>query len=91
LRERLEHLQALAREHLGDGTPPPATPEEIHSLMVLGYADAMCQLGWRYETGDGAVRNADEAKRYYAKSARLGNDYAKAKLEPPTESPPPPG
>ena len=79
-----KRLGAIVREHLSDGPAPPSTAAvqpPLHSLMVLGYADAMCQLGWRYETGHGGTdRNPDEARRCYVKSAHLGNDYAQAKL-----------
>jgi hypothetical protein len=80
-----QRLGALVREHLIDSAPPTPSPSDVqqplHSLMILGYADAMCQLGWRYETGHGGtIRNDDEARRCYAKSAHLGNDYAQGKL-----------
>jgi hypothetical protein len=76
-----QRLNAFVREHVGE-PPPPSAVQPLHSLMVLGYADAMCQLGWRYETGHGGTtRNADEARRCYVKSAHLGNDYAQGKLE----------
>ena|SRR5438132_6041267 len=79
LRERMEQVQALLCEHLGTGTPPPSL-EHVHSLTLLGYANAMLQLGWRYEHGRGVARNDDEADRYYTKSARLGSVYARARL-----------
>jgi hypothetical protein len=75
-----ERLNAFVREHVGE-SPPASDVQPLHSLMILGYADAMCQLGWRYETGHGGTtRNADEARRCYAKSAHLGNDYAQGKM-----------
>jgi hypothetical protein len=75
-----QRLNAFVREQVGE-PPPPSAVQPLHSLMILGYADAMCHLGWRYETGHGGtIRNADEARRCYAKSAHLGNDYAQGKL-----------
>ena len=59
-----------------------------HSLMLLGYANAMYKLGFRYETGAGAARNPREAVRCYSKSARLGNPWALARLAPREVHPP---
>ena len=63
---------------------------DTHSL-ILGYANAMFRLGWRYENGYGASRNTEEAVRCYFKAAKLGNDSALARLTPPElqETPPP--
>src|SRR5256885_4903719 len=55
---------------------------ENHSLMLMGYANAMYNLGCRYEMGRGTARNADEAIRCYYKAAKLGNPYALARLAP---------
>ena len=60
--------------------PPPPAPEFFHSIMVVGYARAMNQLGCRYETGHGVARNSDEALRCYCKAARLGNSEARLRL-----------
>jgi TPR repeat protein len=82
LRERMDKLRAIVREHIGDedASPDQLALEEIHSLMLLGYANAMLHLGWRYENGSGVARNPAEAVRCYSKSARLGNPYARAWL-----------
>jgi hypothetical protein len=55
--------------------PPPA-PEHFHSMMIVGYAKAMTQLGTRYELS----HNTDEALRCYCKAARLGNSEARTRL-----------
>jgi TPR repeat protein len=55
---------------------------DIHSEMLLGYANAMYRLGWRYETGLGTGRNVEEAIRCYFKAAKLGNPAALARLAP---------
>src|SRR5436190_10541053 len=55
---------------------------DSHSLMLLGYANAMYRLGWRYETGLGMGRNTEEALRCYFKAAKLGNSAALARLAP---------
>jgi hypothetical protein len=46
-------------------------PEVARSLIMLAYANAMLNLGWRYEHGRGAMRNVEEAARCYAKAGRL--------------------
>ncbi len=79
VRQRIEQLQFILREHLGADSPTPSL-DKIHSLMLLGYANAMLQLGARYERGLGVARNNDEADRCYTKSAKLGNVYAQARL-----------
>jgi hypothetical protein len=56
----------------------PATG--AHSLILIGYAAAMTNLGCRYETGFGMPRNEDEAIRCYIKAARLGNSLALERL-----------
>ena len=58
------------------------SPEDCHSLILLGYANAMYRLGWRYEIGNGTARNAEEAVRCYFKAAKLGNAAALARLAP---------
>jgi TPR repeat protein len=45
---------------------------EVRSLIVLAYASALLNLGWRYEHGRGLMRNLAEAGRCYAKAGRLG-------------------
>ncbi len=79
LAERLEHFQFAFCDHTsGDASTQEVA--QLHSLVLLGYANAMLQLGWRYEHGRGVERNAAEAERCYAKSSKLGNIYARAKL-----------
>lgn len=75
LYERIEQIQSLLHGHLAENAQTPSV-EQLHSLMLLGYGNAMLQLGWRYEHGRGVARNAAEAERCYTKSARLGNAYA---------------
>jgi len=60
--------------------PVPPLPEHFHSVMIVGYARAMNQLGTRYEAGSGVARNSDEALRCYCKAARLGNSEARLRL-----------
>jgi TPR repeat protein len=55
---------------------------DIHSAMLLGYANAMYRLGRRYEIGHGTGRNVEEAIRCYFKAAKLGNPAALARLAP---------
>src|SRR5947209_5043439 len=64
------------------GPSDDSAVDESHSLMLMGYANAMYNLGCRYEMGRGTARNADEAIRCYFKAAKLGNPYALARLAP---------
>jgi hypothetical protein len=43
----------------------------VRSLIVLAYASALLNLGWRYEHGRGLWQNLGEAGRCYAKAGRL--------------------
>jgi hypothetical protein len=89
LRERMEQIQSLLHGHLAADSQTPSV-EQLHSLMLLGYGNAMLQLGWRYEHGRGVARNAVEAERCYTKSARLGNAYAQRIVgDPPNVEPVP--
>jgi TPR repeat protein len=82
-------LAALPGETLPpDEVPPPPLAvlaieprqgDDTHAL-ILGYANAMFRLGWRYENGEGTSRNAHEAVRCYFKAAKLGNGSALARL-----------
>ncbi len=56
--------------------------DDVHSLMLLGYANAMYRLGWRYETGLGGGHQPQEALRCYFKAAKLGNIAALTRLAP---------
>jgi TPR repeat protein len=57
----------------------PSESRVTHSL-ILGYANAMFRLGWRYENGHGTPRNCTEAVRCYFKAAKLGNGSALTRL-----------
>jgi hypothetical protein len=58
------------REELGEKLSNE-TPQLASSLIILAYANAMLNLGWRYEHGQGALRNVEEAARCYEKAGRL--------------------
>jgi hypothetical protein len=64
------------REDL-EGKLSDATPQVASSLIILAYANAMLNLGWRYEHGQGALRNVAEAARCYAKAGRLSEAWGK--------------
>jgi hypothetical protein len=49
----------------------------VRSLIVLAYASALLNLGWRYENGRGLMRNLEEAARCYAKAGRLREAWEK--------------
>lgn len=77
---------------------PPPLPFEP-PLILLAYARALFNLGWRYERAVGSKRNLDEAARCYWKAARLGDAAARSRFggansdgsaRPPVQSTPPP-
>ena len=47
------------------------SPQIASSMIILAYANAMLNLGWKYEHGRGLLRNVEEASRCYAKAGRL--------------------
>jgi hypothetical protein len=53
-------------------------PQVASSLIILAYANAMLNLGWKYEHGQGALRNIDEAARCYAKAGKLSAAWGSA-------------
>lgn len=81
LREFQRFLRGLlphpAEEYSGD---PDRTK------VVIGYGNALFNLGWRYERGLGARRNLPEAVRCYSKSSKLGNADATVRLPPVQEA-----
>jgi hypothetical protein len=60
-----------------EGKLSDATPQVASSLIILAYANAMLNLGWRYEHGQGALRNVAEAARCYAKAGKLAEAWGK--------------
>jgi hypothetical protein len=50
-------------------------------VIVLAYAKALFNLGYRYETAVGSRRNLEEAARCYWKAARLGDSAARERCE----------
>lgn len=68
--------------HLGRGDVPDTGAGPGRTAILIGYANAMYHLGWRYERGNGTPKNLPEAKRCYKKSARLGNLDAIVRLAP---------
>jgi hypothetical protein len=60
-----------------EGKLSDATPQVASSLIILAYANAMLNLGWRYEHGRGTLRNVAEAARCYAKAGRLSEAWGK--------------
>lgn len=73
------HLAELARPGLGAVCPPMVALPNSSSQMLRGYANALYNLGRRYEVSL-AQRNPREAIRCYFKAARLGNLMAYARL-----------
>jgi TPR repeat protein len=55
------------------------SPQAASSLIILAYANALLNLGWRYEHGRGILRNVEEAARCYAKAGRLSEAWDKGK------------
>jgi hypothetical protein len=64
------------REELG-AKLADETPQVASSLIILAYANAMLNLGWRYEHGRGTMRNVEEAARCYAKAGKLAEAWGK--------------
>ena len=62
-------------------TPPPPSDPFDPPQILLAYARALFNLGWRYETAVGSRRNLDEAARCYWKAARLGDAGARLRFE----------
>jgi hypothetical protein len=80
LPERLGHA---ARYPGAQSSPPPLPPEPFQPpLILLAYAKALFNLGWRYETAVGSRRNLEEAARCYWKAARLGDAAARGRFGP---------
>jgi hypothetical protein len=55
------------------------SPSEATSLIVLAYANALLNLGWKYEHGKGILRNVEEAARCYEKAGRLSEAWGKGR------------
>ena len=62
-----------------EGKLTDASPQAASSLIILAYANALLNLGWRYEHGRGILRNVEEAARCYAKAGRLSEAWDKSK------------
>ena len=74
-----QHLRKLVTQ-----APLPVSgamiASEPGSQILTGYANALYNLGRRYESGVGISSNLREAWRCYSKAARLGNFWAFARL-----------
>ena len=85
---------ALAWQQNAPASPAAPAPDAVEHLpqsqIVVGYANAMYNLGWRYERGRGTHRNPDEAVRCYHKAAKLGNAPAAERIGRPDMIPAPP-
>jgi TPR repeat protein len=85
-------LRPFLRAHAS--LPPTGSPPVCSAfqppLILVAYARALFNLGWRYETAVGSRRNAEEAARCYGKAARLGDAAALARLHPEPHADPPP-
>jgi TPR repeat protein len=74
--------QILPLIHFGRGNVQGGPASPGRTAILIGYANALYHLGWRYERGSGTPKNLPEAKRCYKKSARLGNLDAVMRLSP---------
>jgi hypothetical protein len=52
-------------------------PQVASSMIILAYANAMLNLGWKYEHGRGLLKNVEEAARCYAKAGKLSEAWGK--------------
>jgi TPR repeat protein len=62
-----------------EGKLADESPQQATSLIILAYANALLNLGWRYEHGRGLLRNVEEAARCYAKAGKLSEAWAKGR------------
>ena len=53
------------------------SPRVASSMVILAYANAMLNLGWKYEHGRGLMRNVEEAARCYEKASKLSDAWAR--------------
>jgi len=74
------HLYELSVPMTQPPAPPAGAPVASASQILTGYANAMYNLGRRYDAACGAAGNPREAVRCYFKSARLGNLRALIRL-----------
>ncbi len=67
---------------LPEHCPPwfPAIAVDLSNPALLAYANALFNLGIRFEN-DGEILDLEQARRYYEKAARIGLTHAKARLE----------
>ena len=84
-----------AQFHLAQSVRPPALPPlpagpYQPTLILVAYAQALFNLGRRYETAIGSQRNLDEAARCYWKAARLGDPAALYRVPAPPAADIPP-
>jgi hypothetical protein len=68
------HRQPVAPAAVPEAPVPAPSAPFRPSEILLAYARALVNLGWRYESAVGSRRNLEEAARCYWKAARL--DYA---------------
>lgn len=65
------------RDELETKLAADESPQAATSLIILAYANALLNLGWRYEHGRGLLRNVEEAARCYAKAGKLSEAWGK--------------
>jgi TPR repeat protein len=53
------------------------SPRVASSMVILAYANAMLNLGWKYEHGRGLLRNVEEAARCYEKAGKLSEAWGR--------------
>jgi hypothetical protein len=68
--------QALREELASKLSDEP--PAVASSMIILAYANAMLNLGWKYEHGRGIMRNVEEAARCYEKAGKLSEAWGRA-------------
>jgi hypothetical protein len=80
---RYQTAQPAAATHSPAPPPAPFQPPQI----LLAYARALLNLGWRYESAVGSGRNLEEAARCYWKAARLSAVANPAAVDDPSAPP----
>jgi hypothetical protein len=68
-----------ASEFLAD-VVPDKTVDQLRTLAETGQADAQAVLGYRFLTGNGVIKDYDEAVKWFRKAADQGNGVAQCDL-----------
>lgn len=74
---RPENAKGIEAYEAGDYA---AALQEFRPLAEAGNSTAQFNLGWMYESGEGAPQDYEEAAKWYRKAAEQGNASAQYRL-----------